>query len=232
MPQKLPRLRLKAPADMSSAPLEPALPAVPPVPTTSSTPQPPAEWEVTLQQLRATNTELQKRKADAEKDRELFRELYNKASAHASEVAKENDALLERARVAEGQVRDGLQMIRGTYEARVRRLEEEVAKLTGLNAILTAKDVKTNGDDIRRRAAEEVGLREDNQKLRAELAELRLDYSRMERLLEQLGEKELEQLSEQEEEIKQQLEQPSVDVSSTTTTPTVVVTETTVISES
>lgn len=108
-------------------------------PPPPSAPTPPADWELTVQQLRATADELQRRKADAEKDRELFRELYNKASAHAGDVSRENDALLERAARAEGQVRDGLAMVRETYEAHVRRLEDKLAKLRGLNAILTAK---------------------------------------------------------------------------------------------
>ena len=189
-------------------------------------PKPATDWEITISQLRATNDELQRRKADAEKDRELFREMYNRASAHASEVSKENGELLERATLAESQVREGLSMMRQTYDGRIRRLQDEVDRLTKLNAILTAKDVKTNGDDIRRRAAEEVNLRADNQRLRAELAELRLDYTRMERLLEQLGEKELESLSEQEEEIKHKLEQPVVAHPIKTETKTVVVSQT------
>lgn len=190
---------------------------------------PPADWELTLQQLRATNEELQRRRLDAERDRELFRDLYNKASAHASEVAKENTELLERSQVAEGRLKDGLAMVRGTYEERVRKLQEEVEQLTGLNAILIAKDVKTNGDDIRRRAAEEENLRVENQKFRAELAELRLDYRRMERLLEQLGEKELEQLSEQEEEIKLKLDTPPISAPVSSENKTVVISETTIV---
>ncbi|THG95153.1 hypothetical protein EW026_g6447 [Hermanssonia centrifuga] len=177
-------------------------------------PLPKADWEIKLEQLRATNEELQRRKADAEKDRELFRDLYNKASSYATQVTKENDELHSRVSLAETQVRDGLAMIRATYDARMRKLEGEVARLEGLNALLTAKDLKTQGDAVRRRAAEGTELRGDNQKLRAELAELRLDYGRMERLLEQLGEQELEELSEQEEEVKHQLEGLSSPVSS------------------
>ncbi|PSS37800.1 hypothetical protein PHLCEN_2v367 [Hermanssonia centrifuga] len=169
-------------------------------------PLPKADWEIKLEQLRATNEELQWRKADAEKDRELFRDLYNKASSYATQVTKENDELHSRVSLAETQVRDGLAMIRATYDARIRKLEGSVARLEGLNALLTAKDLKTQGDAVRRRAAEETELRGDNQRLRAELAELRLDYGRMERLLEQLGEQELEELSEQEEEVKHRLE--------------------------
>lgn len=159
------------------------------------------DWEVSLSQLRATNEELQRRKADAERDRELFRDLYNKASAHASQVSKENDELLERVDLAEGQVRDGLMMMKKTYDERVSRLESEVTQLKALNAILTAKDVRTQGDVIRRKAALEQELQEENQSLRAELAELRMDYNRMESILEQLGEQEMEDVAEQEEEL-------------------------------
>ena len=82
---------------------------------------------------------------------------------------------------------------------------------------------------MRRRAADEINLRAHNQRLRAELAELRLDYGWMERLLEQLGEKELEQLSEQEEEIKHKLEHQPVGVPMETETKTVVVSQITTV---
>ena len=55
------------------------------------------QWEQKLAQLRATNEELQRRRLEAEKDRDLFRELYGKASAHASSVSAENNTLAERA---------------------------------------------------------------------------------------------------------------------------------------
>lgn len=150
-----------------------------------------SDAQVFLESLRAENEELQRRKTDAEKDRELFRELYNKASLHASSVTKENNELQERVSIAEGQVRDGLAMIRQTYEVQVKALKDEVARLQGLNAILNARDLKMQGDDIRRRAGEEADLKVENQRLRAQFAEMRLDYHRMERLLEQVGTHEL-----------------------------------------
>ncbi|KAF7794623.1 hypothetical protein EIP86_005759 [Pleurotus ostreatoroseus] len=165
-----------------------------------STPKTPPELE--LAQLRASNAELQRCKADAEKDRELFRDLYNKASAHASEVTKENNTLSERVSLAEGQVKDGLAMVRSTYTARVRALEDELIRVRGLNEVLTARDVKMQGDDIRRRAGEEADLRTENQRLRAQLAELRLDYHRMERLVEQLGTRELEEVEAEEPKVQ------------------------------
>ena len=183
-----------------------------------------------MKQLRTTNEDLQRRKADAERDRELFRDLYNKASAHASDVTKENGELLDRATLAEGQVREGLVMIRETYETRVRKLEAEIKRLAGLNAIITARDAKMQGDDIRRRAAEEQGLREDNKRLRAELAQLRMDYTKMERVLEQLGEQELEELKEEEEELKVNLEEPDTGLSQPANTKTIAESENQVLS--
>ena len=158
----------------------------------------PSSLEAVVSNLRSANEELQRRRADAEKDRELFRDLYNKASLHASEVSKENNELLERVSIAETQVREGLTMIRQTYDVRVRTLEEEVERLRGLHAVLAVRDAKMQGDDIRRRAAEEGDLRVENQRLRAELAQLRLDYHRMERVVEQLGVQEMEEFEEEE----------------------------------
>ncbi|KAI0697804.1 hypothetical protein BC835DRAFT_1232553, partial [Cytidiella melzeri] len=143
-------------------------------------------WENTIAQLRAANEQLQRRKEDAERDSELFRDLYNKASSHASQVSRENEELLERVTIAEGQARDGVSMVKRMSEERVAKLQGELAQLRGLNAVLTAKDVKSNGDHLRRRAAEQVELQVENQRLRSELAELRIDYDRMEGLLEQL----------------------------------------------
>lgn len=170
-------------------------------PTSALTPSD-TSLELALIQLRGSNAELQRRKDDAEKDRELFRDLYSKASAHASEVTKENNALSERVSVAEGQVRDGLAMARSTYTAHVSALEDELVRVRGLNAVLTARDIKMQGDDVRRRAGEEADLRAENQRLRAQLAELRLDYHRMERLVEQLGTRELEEVEEQEPKVQ------------------------------
>ena len=168
------------------------------------------DWQITLEQLRAANEELQRRKADAEKDRDLFRDFYSKASAHATEVTKENNELLERVTIADGQVKDGLAMIRQTYEVRVKALEDEVARLQGLNAVLTARDAKMQGDDIRRRAAEEVDLRQENQRMRAQMAQLRMDYRKLERLVEQFGTRELEELEEQEPALQSRVEQAGV----------------------
>ncbi|KAI0324110.1 hypothetical protein GY45DRAFT_1331896 [Cubamyces sp. BRFM 1775] len=150
-----------------------------------------AEWETKLAQLRKENEELQRRKAEAEKDRDLFRDLYSKASAHASEVSKENNELLERAELAEGQARDGLAMIKATYEGRVRRAEEEAKRWKAQYQLLTSRDTRMD-DDIRKRAALEPELRAEIARLQDKLDNLEEDYVRMESMLEGLTKEQVE----------------------------------------
>ncbi|KAI0742876.1 hypothetical protein C8Q80DRAFT_1273469 [Daedaleopsis nitida] len=146
--------------------------------TTPSTEQ---EWEQKLAQLRATNEELQRRRADAEKDRDLFRDLYGKASAHASAVSAENNELAERAALAEGQARDGVAMLKATYDER--------------------RDARMD-DEIRRRAALEPELRVENEQLRGRLAALEEDYTRLEGLLEGMTRAQVEETSALESTVK------------------------------
>ncbi|KZT64193.1 hypothetical protein DAEQUDRAFT_815149 [Daedalea quercina L-15889] len=147
---------------------------------------------VTIEQLQAVNEELRRKKLDAEKDRDLFREMYSKASMHVSEVTKENNELLERTERAEGQVKEGLQMVKGTYEERVRTLEAEVEKWKGQAALLTARDRRTlEKEEYRKRAAMEPELREDNERLKEELQKLQEDYNQLAATLVQIGEQEL-----------------------------------------
>lgn len=162
----------------------------------------PDDWQAQVTQLRSANELLQRQKADAEKDRELFRDMYSKASAHAGEVIKENNALEERATVLETQVHDGIMMIKSTYEIRVAKLEEEVKKWRGMYEVLQVRDERANGAEIRRKAAMEGQLRSENAALREDMDLLRDDYERMEKVLEHFGEQELEQFGEQEEELK------------------------------
>lgn len=126
---------------------------------------------------------MQKRRAEAEKDRDLFRDLYSKASLHASEVSKENNELTDRASLAETQARDGLAMIKATYEERIRLLEQEVERWKGQVHVLTERD-KRMDDELRRRAALEPELRTENIRLKEQLDSLEEDYRRMEGTLE------------------------------------------------
>ncbi|PCH43148.1 hypothetical protein WOLCODRAFT_138212 [Wolfiporia cocos MD-104 SS10] len=143
----------------------------------------------TVQQLQQVNAELQRRKVDAEKDRDLFRDLYGKASTHASEVTKENNTLQEQLTLVEGQLRDGLAMVRGTYEERVRKLEDEARRWKGMYDVLAARDRRTD-DELRRRAALQPELEAENARLKEELQKLGKDYHQMEDVLVQLAEQE------------------------------------------
>ena len=143
------------------------------------------QWEQKLSQLRAENEQLQRRRADAEKDRDLFRDLYGKASAHASEVTRENNDLQERASLAEGQARDGIALIKATYTERVRLLEQDVERWKSQCHVLTERDARTD-DELRRRAALEPELRAENEHLRGQLYALEEDYRRMEAVVEQI----------------------------------------------
>ncbi|KAI0830279.1 hypothetical protein BC628DRAFT_1416580 [Trametes gibbosa] len=161
-------------------------------------PTPQAEWELALSQLRATNAELQRRKADAEKDRELFRTLYGTASAHASATASENAALLERAERAEGQARDGLAMVRATYDVRMRRAEEEAARWRAQYEVLVARERRAAEvqEELRARAGREPELRAEVERLRGRLEALEEDYARMEGLVEVLTNAQAEETEE------------------------------------
>lgn len=141
----------------------------------SRKPETKPDLAMTIEHLRTTNDELQRKRTDAEKDRDLFRDLYNKASTHASEVSKENNALLDRAMLAEGQLRDGLEMVKGMYEDRIQKLEKEVDHWKDLCQVLTTRDARTN-DELRRRAALEPELRHQNEQLRSDIEILAHDY--------------------------------------------------------
>ncbi|KAJ8468385.1 hypothetical protein ONZ51_g9676 [Trametes cubensis] len=132
--------------------------------------------------LETTTREWEQRYKYLEGDRDLFKNLYSEASTHAARLGKENLALEERATLAEGQTRDGLAMIRGTFEAQVRKLREEVAKWQGLCKVLQTKDERTN-DELRRRAALEPGLRAENERLKQEAEIVREDMERMAQII-------------------------------------------------
>ena len=150
------------------------------------------QWEQTLAQLRAENEDLRRRRTDAEKDRDLFRDLYGKASAHATAVTTENNELAERGALAEGQARDGVALVRATYDARVRALEQDVARWRGQAQVLAARDARSD-DDVRRRAALEPELRAENERLNEQLRMLEEDYRNLEALFDSLAKQQNEE---------------------------------------
>ncbi|KAI0673340.1 hypothetical protein C8Q78DRAFT_1076361 [Trametes maxima] len=128
--------------------------------------------------LESTAQDWERRFKYAESDRDLFKNLYSEASTHAARLAQENAELEERAKLAESQVRDGLAMVRGTFEGQVQKLREEVAKWQGLCKVLQEKDERTD-DEVRRRAALEPELREENERLLREAEIVRSDMEKM-----------------------------------------------------
>ncbi|OSD03281.1 hypothetical protein PYCCODRAFT_1467141 [Trametes coccinea BRFM310] len=129
--------------------------------------------------LESSTQDWERRYKDLESDRDLYKNLYSEASTHASRLAAENATLEERARVAEGQTKDGLALIRGTFEAQMHKLREEAEKWRAQCELLMAKD-KATDDDVRRRAALERELRAENEeRVREENEErLRAEYAR------------------------------------------------------
>ena len=130
------------------------------------------DWERRVQEHQDLVSRLQASKQDAEKDRDMFREYYGKASAHVSEMKAKDSALEEELTVAKSQLSEGLSLLKGMYEERIKRTQVEVEKWKSLCKLLTEKDERTN-DEVRRRAAEAPELQEEVERLRLELAELR-----------------------------------------------------------
>lgn len=99
------------------------------------------------------------KRADAEKDRDFFREQYAQASGFVSQVRDENKELLLRVEVAEAQTARGVALVRATFDERVRVLEADVKSWRRMAEFLIEKDKKSNNAEICQRAAEAVELR-------------------------------------------------------------------------
>ncbi|GLB40913.1 hypothetical protein LshimejAT787_0901280 [Lyophyllum shimeji] len=102
--------------------------------------------------------DLELAKVSVEKDREFFREQYAKASGFVTSVREENKELEQQAQIAREQAETGVKMVRATFEARVKTLEDDNKAWRRIALFIAEKDERTN-DDIRRRAAEEPELR-------------------------------------------------------------------------
>jgi chromosome segregation ATPase len=127
------------------------------------------------------------KKADAERDREFFREQYARASGFVTSVREENQDLEKRIKIAEEQTQNGVGLIKATFELRVKTLEEDAKSWRKMAEFMIEKDQRTDNDELRRRAAEEPELR-----ARCERQEgaLEADEDRIEHLELKLEEKE------------------------------------------
>ncbi|OSX67279.1 hypothetical protein POSPLADRAFT_1176054 [Postia placenta MAD-698-R-SB12] len=146
------------------------------------------EMEQAMEAQQEALRRLQSQKEDTEKEREIFREYYGKASAHASEVATEKNELERQLKLTMSQLKEGLPMLKGMYEERIRRIEAELEKWKTLCKVLTDKDERTN-DDVRRRAALALTLQEENTRLKEEWQEIRHAASKMDDDLRSLAER-------------------------------------------
>jgi len=101
-------------------------------------------------------------------------------------LQKQNDEFKKQATIAHGQANVGVQLVKETYQLRVKKLEEELEKTKRLCEFLRTKDERTN-DEIRRLAALYPELSDENTKLRQEVKELNDLRGRMTRVLEDVS---------------------------------------------
>lgn len=117
---------------------------------------------------------LTRSKGLAEKDRDFFRDQYTQASGFVSDTRAENVELEQKIKIAEGQARDGVALIKHMFESQIKALKEDVDRWRGVSALLQEKDRRTD-DLIRRRAAEHPELTERCRQLEHQVDSLRAD---------------------------------------------------------
>ncbi|KAG2135258.1 hypothetical protein DEU56DRAFT_700611, partial [Suillus clintonianus] len=117
----------------------------------------------------------------AEKDRDFFRDQYAQASGFVNDTRAENAELEQKAKIAEGQARDGVALIKSMFENQIKALQEDVDRWRGVSALLQEKDRRTN-DLIRRRAAEQPELAERCRQLERQVASLHANLIELERV--------------------------------------------------
>jgi hypothetical protein len=97
---------------------------------------------------------LKRQKEDVERSSDVFREQYLKASGFADEVRAENKALAQRAEIAEGRAEEGVAMVRGMYEGRLKTLGQECEQWKVRAEVVEERERRTQADEVRARAAE------------------------------------------------------------------------------
>ncbi|KDR79423.1 hypothetical protein GALMADRAFT_243496 [Galerina marginata CBS 339.88] len=118
-----------------------------------------SEWQMEQAQFVAQTEAARKGKVEAEKDRDFFREQYSQASGYVTSVRDENRELEKQVQIAEGQAHAGVALIKATFEQRIKTLEEDLKAWRKMAEFLMEKDRRSNGDELRRNAAEAPELR-------------------------------------------------------------------------
>ena len=144
------------------------------------------EADARAEQLETARQEWERRLKDAEEDRDLCKKLYSEASTHAQRLARENTELEERAQRAEGQVKEGLAMVRGTFAQQVKAAQAESERWRGVCKVLKDAAERTD-DEVRRRAALEPALQEENARLRVDVQTARREVEKLKTYITQLS---------------------------------------------
>ncbi|KAF7369229.1 Chromo domain-containing protein [Mycena venus] len=150
--------------------------------------------------------------AAAEQQREVFQEYYMRASQFAEETGAANKELEKRVKIAEEQTKDGVAMMRATFELREVALKSETRDWRNQANFLREQAIRTNDDELRKRAAQypevlakykELVEQHEVAEERVECLEedLRVKQDEIDRLEQQLGEsnEELATLKEEKE---------------------------------
>ncbi|KAF8176325.1 hypothetical protein K438DRAFT_1770532 [Mycena galopus ATCC 62051] len=142
--------------------------------------------------------------AGAEQQRDLFQEYYLKASGFADETKRANTELEKRVKIAEEQTKEGLAVMRATFELRETALKSETRDWRNQANFLREQAIRTNDDGLRRKAAEHPELVAQCRELKVqkETLEERVEFSEEDLLVKQDEIDRLEhQLDESNEEI-------------------------------
>ncbi|KAJ7182856.1 hypothetical protein C8R43DRAFT_822332, partial [Mycena crocata] len=107
---------------------------------------------------RAERDSARKNQAEAEQQRELFREIYGKASQLVDEKTAENKELEKRCQIAEETTREGIATIKATFDLREVTLKADVRDWRNQAIFLREQAIRTQDPDLRRRAAEQPEL--------------------------------------------------------------------------
>lgn len=111
---------------------------------------------------------------DAEKNADIFRDLYNAASSFASELKSENVDLKSHLSLSEGQLKSGLPLIKSQYGVQLAKLKEELEQSQALVKLFSEKDRRTD-DEVRQRAAKVPDYLALIDELRSEKQELKTE---------------------------------------------------------
>ncbi|TFK60619.1 hypothetical protein BDN72DRAFT_750962, partial [Pluteus cervinus] len=128
----------------------------------------------------------------AEKDKEIFRGEYMRASEFTSSLRKENVELQKQATIAQGQAQNGVELVKATFEARSKTLEKDRDHWKMMALFAVEKDQRTN-DEIRRKAAEHPELERRYREFESKFVDLRTKVVDLEVELESKNRQEEEQ---------------------------------------